>query len=297
MFCVRWGDMGSDSHELRFVTLSNGLRMGYLDIGPRDGAPVVLLHGFPEFHWSWRMQWPALAEAGYRVIVPDQRGYNLSGKQRPYDIDTLTGDIAALQDALGVTTSHIAGHDWGGVLSYAFSARYPQRVRKLAILNAPHPQAYVQALLRSREQRKRGWYVFYFQLPFVPERALRRDNYAFGDRLLSGAGSTTAADIARYKTAWSQPGALSAMIGWYRAIFRRALLRGFNTGIGPARHETLVIWGKRDLALSVDVNAELERHAPNARVAYLDDASHWVQLDAPDAVNRLLLGHFGAPLS
>jgi epoxide hydrolase 4 len=297
MFCVRVVQMTSESHELRFATLSTGLRMGYLDVGPRDGTPVLLLHGFPEFHWSWRMQWPALTAAGYRVIAPDQRGYNLSGKQRPYDIDTLTADIAALQDALGIATCHVAGHDWGGVLAYAFAARFPSRVRKLAILNAPHPEAYVQALLRSREQRKRGWYVFYFQLPFAPERALARNNYAFADRLLASAGSTTPDDIARYKAAWSQPGALSAMIGWYRAIFRRSLMRGFRSGVGPVQQDTLVIWGKRDLALSMDVNAALDQHAPNARVAYLEEASHWVQLDAPDDVNRLLLGHFGRPLS
>jgi pimeloyl-ACP methyl ester carboxylesterase len=283
--------------DLRFVTLSSGLRLGVYETGPSTGAPVLLLHGFPEFHWSWRMQWPALAAAGYRVIVPDQRGYNLSDKRGPFDLDSLTRDIAELLDALGIQRCHLVGHDWGGVLSYAFAASYPDRVATLSILNAPHPDAYVQALKRSREQRKRGWYVFYFQIPWLPERNLARDGFAFADRLFARAGSTTSADIARYKAALAQPGALRAMIGWYRAIFWRALTRGLSAGVGPVRHRALVIWGEKDLALSQEVNAALSRYAPNARIVPLPDASHWVQLDAPDAVNALLLDQFASALS
>jgi epoxide hydrolase 4 len=282
----------SDIPPLEFVTLRSGLRMGFFDVGPRDGQPVLLLHGFPEFHYSWRMQWPALTQAGYRVIAPDQRGYNLSGKHGPYDLATLARDMADLQDALGITQCDVAGHDFGGAVAYALAAHFPQRVRKLGILNAPHPDAYLDALRSTVEQRKKSWYVFFFQLPFLPERRLARNNFAFVEQLFAGAGATTPSDIARYKTACAQPGALHAMIGWYRALGRGALARGLRGSLPIVRAETCVIWGERDLALSKDVNITLARHVPNACFAYLTEASHWVQLDAPEAVNQRLIEHF-----
>jgi pimeloyl-ACP methyl ester carboxylesterase len=285
------------SDELKFVTLASGLRMGYAEFGPPAGEPVILLHGFPEFHYSWRLQWPALADAGFRVIAPDQRGYNLTDKTPPYDIDTLTQDIADLQNALGISRSHIVGHDWGGVVSYAFAARFPQRVSRLAILNVPHPDAYLDAIPRCVKQVTKSWYVVAFQLPGLPERGFARDNFALADKTFANVKHMTPADIERYKAAYRQPGAVSAMIGWYRALAQRIAQNKGRANIGTIAAPTLVIWGENDVALEKCTNDTLPRYAPNAKIVYLPKASHWVQLDEPEIVNRLLLEFLPAQFS
>ncbi len=268
--------------------------MGYLEAGALNGEPVILLHGFPEFHYSWRLQWPALADAGFRVIAPDQRGYNLTGKAPPYDIDTLTQDIADLQDALGIARSHIVGHDWGGVVSYAFAARFPQRVNRLVILNVPHPDAYLDAVPKCVKQVAKSWYVYAFQLPNFPEKNFERDNYALADKTFSSVKHMTAEDIEHYKEAYRQPGAMPAMIGWYRALAQRIAKNRGRANIGNIEAPVLVIWGEQDLALEKCTNDTLSRYAPNSRIVYLPKASHWVQLDEPAEVNRLMLEYLRA---
>lgn len=275
--------------DLTFVTLASGLRMGYVAFGPPNGEPVILLHGFPEFHWSWRLQWPALAEAGFRVIAPDQRGYNRTDKTLPYDIDTLTQDVAGLQDALGLSRSHIVGHDWGGVVSYAFAARFPQRVNRLVILNVPHPDAYLDAIPKCIKQVAKSWYVYAFQIRGLAEKGFARNNFAMAEKTFSTVRHMTLADIGRYKEAYRQPGAVSAMIGWYRALAQRIARNKGRANIGAIAAPTLVIWGENDLALEKCTNDTLKRYAPNSKIVYLPKASHWVQMDEPEMVNRLLL--------
>jgi len=280
-------DWSSDSVEV------GGLRLHYVQAGPADGTPVILLHGFPEFWYSWRYQLPALAAAGYRAIAPDQRGYNLSGKQGPYDIETLTDDIAHLQDALGLTSSHIVGHDWGGAVAWAFAARYPGRTRRLAVLNAPHLNAYQDAALRHPTQLLKSWYILFFQLPHLPEWVLRQHDYYPLERGLARVDPThmTPADSARYKQSWRQPGALSAMLGWYRAMGRHAarqprLPRLPRLDIGVP---TALIWGLDDPYLDRACNATLHRYVSDLRIHYLPGAGHWVQMNCPDETNHLLL--------
>jgi len=277
----------------RFVDLSDcfadlpGLHMHYVEAGPLDGTPVILLHGFPEFWYSWRLQIPALAAAGYRVIAPDQRGYNLTDKHGPYDIATLIGDIAHLQDALGLARSHVADHDWGGVVAWAFAAAYPARTAKLAILNAPHPNAFQDAPRRHPRQLLKSWYVYAFQIPRLPEWGLRSSDYYLLRRGFAQIPNTSAADIARCREAWAQPGALEAMIGWYRALFRATLARRGHQPPLRIASPTLVIWGERDAFLDTGCNDTLPRYVRDLEVRDLP-ASHWVQLDLPDEVNRLL---------
>jgi pimeloyl-ACP methyl ester carboxylesterase len=273
----------------RFADLSSGLRMGYVEVGPPAGEPVVLLHGFPEFHYSWRLQGPALADAGFRVIAPDQRGYNRTDKTPPYDIDTLSQDVADLQDALGITRSHIVGHDWGGVVSYAFAARFPQRVNRLVILNVPHPDAYLDSVPKCVKQVAKSWYVYAFQLPDLPERGFERNNYEIAEKTFSTVKHMSPEDIERYKEAYRQPGAISAMIGWYRALAQRIAKNKGRANIGTIAAPTLVIWGENDVALEKCTNETLAHYAPNSKIVYLPKASHWAQLDEPEIVNRLLL--------
>ncbi len=281
---------------LQFVTLTSGLRMGYVEVGPRNGVPVILLHGFPEFHYSFRLQWPALAQAGFRVIVPDQRGYNQTDKTPPYDLDTLARDIAQLQNALGIPRSHIVGHDWGGAMTYTFAHRYPERVDRLVVMNAPHINAYLDSVRGGNwAQMRKSWYVYAFQVPRLPEWRFARHNFAVLDEAFAGVKYMSADDVAHYKTAHRHPGALSAMIGWYRALVRGLARQRFQPAAETVTAPTLVIWGERDLALDTHINDTLRTYVPHARIEILPEASHWVQLDAPEQVNALLLDFLSRP--
>ena len=256
------------------------------------GPLVVLLHGFPEFWWSWRHQIPALIAAGFRVAVPDLRGYNLSDKPRDvsaYGLPHLSGDVDGLIRALGEESAHVVGHDWGAVVAWDFAMRFPKRLQRLAILNVPHPQVMLRALLRSPRQMRKSWYIFFFQLPMLPERFVRKDDYAMLRKSL-GAGRLVPPapeDIEPYVDAARRADSLRGGIGYYRAIFRGgAALRAKPSRIDAP---VLVVWGERDLYLGKELATPPPKLVPNARVEFLPDASHWVQVDSPARVNALLV--------
>ena len=280
---------------------TNGVRLHAVTAGPEDGPLVVLLHGFPEFWYSWRHQIPALAEAGYRVVAPDMRGYNHSEKPDgvgAYHIDELVGDVAGLVDAFDQESAHVVGHDWGGLVAWQTAIDRPGVVDRLAVLNAPHPSAYERALRSNPTQLAKSWYVGFFQLPGLPEWSLGVRDYESLERML-GDGTVrpdafTEADIERYKTAFGRPGVRTAALNYYRALARRnakLTLTGGGVGDLPVRAPTLLIWGERDAALDVSLTEDLDRWVPDLRVERLPDASHWVQFDAPERVNELLLDH------
>ena len=259
-----------------------------------QGPLVILLHGFPEFWYSWRHQIPALARAGYHVFAPDMRGYNRSDKPhgvRPYRIDMLIRDVARLIDHAGVERAVVVGHDWGGVVAWQFAMRYPERVRRLVILNAPHP-ARVIAAGWSWKQLRRSWYVFFFQLPWLPEASLRARRFALLRRVLRTGpmcpGSFGPSDIERYVAAAAQPGALTAAINYYRALLRQSPAHRLRR-LRPIAAQTLVIWGERDRYLGPELAEPVGSWVPDLRVERLADAGHWVQNDRPERVNRLLL--------
>ncbi|HEU4973816.1 MAG TPA: alpha/beta hydrolase [Baekduia sp.] len=268
------------------------VRLHYVEEG--HGPLVVLLHGFPEFWYSWRHQIPALAHAGFRVVAVDQRGYGGSDKPRrwqDYRIETLAGDIAALIAALGEERAHVVGHDWGAAVAWMTATLHPERVDRLAALNVPHPARMFEGL-RTPQQLAKSWYMFFFQLPWLPETLFTRG----GRRALQGAyrdarpGAFTDEDLDRYADALLAPGAMKAAIDWYRAALRRDPRR--TTGqMGPIEAETLVIWGERDRFLGAELAEPPAKLVPHARVVRLPDASHWVQHDAPEEVNRLLVEH------
>jgi len=273
------------------------VRIHYQVAGPSGGDPVVLLHGFPEFWYGWRSQIPALADLGYRVIVPDQRGYHLSDKPRgirQYDIDLLARDVIGLIEGLGLARVHLAGHDWGGLVAWWVAMHYPEWVKRLAILNAPHPYVMMRNLYRSRIQRRRSWYILFFQLPFLPELALSYSGHKTAARMLERGGlpgSFLLDDIERYRQAWGQPRAWTGMINWYRAIRRLIFGR-----ISPTRVQmpALIIWGKRDQALGVEMAEQSSAFCDHGRLQIIPEATHWVQHDAADQVNGWLADFFGA---
>ncbi len=205
---------------------TNGITLHVVLAGPADGPPVILLHGFPEYWGGWQAQIPALAEAGYRVWAPDQRGYNLSAKPagvRAYDIDQLARDVLGLIDATGQQQVRLVGHDWGAAVAWWVAGKYPERLHKLAILNVPHLSVMFGTLWRSWAQMRKSWYIFFFQLPRLPEASLRRNGWTNAIRALKGSsrrGTFTPEQIEQYRQAWSQPGAITGMINWYRAAGR-----------------------------------------------------------------------------
>ncbi len=271
--------------------VGGGVRLHYVEAG--EGPLVVLLHGFPEFWYSWRRQIPALAQAGFHVVAPDMRGYNLSDKPkgwRAYDTDLLADDVAGLVRHFGEQRAHIVGHDWGAAVAYALAMRHPHVVRRLAILNVPHPARMLEAFRTSRQLRK-SWYMFFFQLPWLPEHLMAREEYSFAKRSLRAGskGSFSDEDLERYVRAWSQPGALTGMVNYYRAALRRSP-RGAIARMTPIEAQTLVIWGERDRYLGSELAEPAREWVPNVRVERIPEATHWVQHEAAERVNELLLG-------
>jgi pimeloyl-ACP methyl ester carboxylesterase len=278
----------------RTARVDDGVNLHYVEAG--QGPLVVLLHGFPAFWYDWREQIPALVAAGFRVVAPDMRGYNLSDKPRgvaAYRTEVLARDVAHLIEACGATRASVVGHDWGAGVAWSFAALYPERLDRLAILNVPHPVT-MRRGLQTPGQLRKSWYIFFFQIPWLPEALARRTNYAFVRMALQRdpmrRGAYSAADIERYVEAMARPGALTASINYYRALFRygsQALRR-----LRPIEAPVLVIWGERDRYLGRELAAPDPRWVPNARVERLPDASHWSHADQPQRVNELLIAFF-----
>ena len=278
---------------------TNGIKLHVVLTGPENGQPVFLLHGFPEFWYGWRAQIPALAGAGYRVIVPDQRGYNLSDKPKgveAYTVGNSAADILGLADMLGYTKFHLVGHDWGGVVAWSLAMRHPERLHKLAVLNAPHPSVMRNFLRRfDPDQLRRSWYIFAFQIPWLPEYFLRKNNWHNAVRVLRGSGKLhtfTNEDIEEYRQAWSQPGAMTAMINWYRAMTRAMIRRRrpMAQGNSRVRVPVLLLWGMGDQALSHRMARLSIDHCDNGQLVLFEDATHWLQHDEAENVNQYLLG-------
>ncbi len=264
--------------------------------GPAGGPLVLLLHGFPELSRSWRHQLPALAAAGYYAVAPDLRGYGGTDARRPYDLRTLAGDVEALIGALGRARATVVGHDWGGVIAWAAAHLHPDRVERLAIMNAPHPVLMKKELTASGDQRHRSRYILQFQVPFLPERRLSRDRGAAIARALRGGSHVRDAwpdeELEHYRRAFDEPRKLRGPLAYYRTAFRSALLRRGPRLPGRIEAPTLVLWGMRDrfLAPSFADPQALDRFVRDLTVVRIEDAGHFVQNEAPDRVNAELLG-------
>ena len=270
--------------------VGGGVRLHYVEAG--EGPLVVLLHGFPEFWYSWRRQIPALAQAGFHVVAPDMRGYDLSDKPqswRAYDTGLLADDIAGLVRSFGEQSAYIVGHDWGAAVAYAVAMRHPDVVRRLAILNVPHPTRMLEGFRTLRQLRK-SWYMFFFQIPKLPEYLIGRDDFSFAKRSLRADSKDAFSDedLERYVEAWSQPGALTGMINYYRAALRRSPGKTLAL-MKPIEAQTLVIWGMRDRHIGSELAEPAPEWVPNLRVERIAEATHWVQHDAAERVNELLV--------
>jgi epoxide hydrolase 4 len=287
---------------------SSELREGYAQIGDQrlhyveagEGPLVVLLHGFPEFWYGWRLQIQPIATAGFRVVAPDTRGYNLSSKPdgvAAYDIARLAADIRDLVHERGAESALLVGHDWGGSIAWATAMNHPEVVDRLAILNAAHPRRLSEGLHHPSQLRK-SWYFFFFDLPDLPETVVRSDDWHFFRHFLRDADPAySQPEIDRYVEAWSRPGAATGMINYYRSSVRTPPKQA-EEALRPIDAPTLVIWGQQDRYLGQDL-AEPDHHdVPNLdRVERLPDASHWVHHDEAERVNELLTEFFAPALA
>lgn len=286
----------------------SGVREGYADIGDvrlhyiedGEGPLVVLLHGFPEFWYGWRNQIKPLAQAGFRVVAPDMRGYNLSSRPdgvHEYETARLATDVRDLIFERGEQSAMLVGHDWGGTAAWFTAMNHPEVVERMAILNAAHPRKLAQGL-HQPSQLRRSWYFFFFDLPDMPEAVVRANDWHFLRHFLRDADPAyTPEEFERYVEAWSQPGAATGMINYYRSSVRTPPKRA-EAAILPVQAPTLVIWGERDHYLGSDLAEPDHDDVPNlSGVERLANASHWVHHDEAVHVNELLTGFLSPAMS
>jgi pimeloyl-ACP methyl ester carboxylesterase len=250
------------------------------------------LHGFPEFWYGWRHQIPAFADAGYRVVVPDQRGYNRSDKPDSidaYTTDEVAADAVGLLDALGHDRARFVGHDWGAAVLWHVLLAHPERVERAATMNVPHPAVFQEFLSSQPSQLLKSWYMFFFQLPRVPEVAFSAVDWR-GLRWFMDTSNRedtfTREDVRRYVEAWSRPGAFTGMLNWYRAVFRAD---GADPPTMTVEPETMLVWGTGDAYLNREMAPESMSYCEDGRLELVEDATHWVQHERPDLVNDLLV--------
>ena len=286
-----WTPDPADGIAIRTVT-ANGLTFEVAEAG--SGSHLALcLHGFPELNFSWRFQMPLLASLGYRVWASNQRGYGASSRPagvENYMMDRLVADAAALFDASGAAKLTLIAHDWGGAVAWNFAINKVRPVERLVVMNLPHPYCFAAAL-KHWPQRRRSWYIAFFQLPWLPERVLAANGAAW----IRNAFRRMAVDKARfpdavldiYAAAALRPGALTAMIGWYRAAarFRDPMRPGHG---GRVDVPTLIVWGEADTALGLETLDGTDRFVSDLTIRRLPNVSHWVQQESPEAVNTIL---------
>ena len=270
---------------------TNGIRLHVAQAGPNDGTLVILLHGFPEFSFGWRRQIQYLASAGYRVWAPDQRGYNLSDKPNgiaAYNLDELAADVVGLIDAAGQNQVNLVGHDWGASVAWWVATKYPDRLTKLVILNVPHGTVMRKNLMRNFTQMRKSWYMFFFQIPWLPEILAQRQDWKMVVESLtksSRSGTFVASDLDQYRQAWSQPNAYRSMLNWYRAVMQKPPKP-------PASHRisipTLLIWGAQDKFLGREMAQPSIDLCDDGRLVYIEEATHWVQHEEAELVNELI---------
>ena len=273
------------------------------------GDLVILLHGFPDYWYSWRHQIPALSE-NFRVVAPDLRGYNKSSKPEGvdnYSTSLLVEDISLLIKALGETKAVIIGHDWGGAIAWNLAMMAPEKVSKLIIINCPHPALLLEAFWSMRfQQLQKSWYVFFFQIPKIPEEILSQNNYEILQRMVFGSIHNKQAfkeeDMQHYVEAWSQPGALESSINYYRANWNIAQILsikkehqdGFIKRFPKIKCPTLVIWGEKDVALDKSLTFGLKEYVEGAfKIVYHPEYGHWVHIEAPEFVNNTISSFLG----
>ncbi len=276
---------GYGQHE---YIISNGVKLHYVTQG--EGPLMLLLHGFPEFWYSWRHQIPEFAK-DYKVVALDLRGYNDSDKPQnasAYIMDEFVKDVKETIAGLGYDRCVLVGHDWGGAIAWNFAYAYPEMVERLVVLNLPHPAKFAQGF-RTPQQLLRSSYIFFFQLPWLPELLLQASDYQAIENAFTGMAvnksAFTKADIEAYKNAAAKRGALTAMLSYYRNVLEQKLL---SEDWSILEVPTLMIWGENDTALGKELTYGTKAYVRDLRIKYIPNCSHWVQQEQPQLVNQYM---------
>ncbi|XP_061173203.1 epoxide hydrolase 4-like [Saccostrea echinata] len=286
--CLNDPDLGTHG----FVHLEE-VRIHYVAAGT-EGKPLMLLvHGFPEFWYSWRFQLREFSKE-YRVVAVDQRGYGESDKPSGimnYTTDKLSQDLKQLIPALGYRDCILVGHDWGGAVVFNFANKYPEMVKKLIVMNAPHGAVMFKELQTSRKQFLMSWYMFFFQMPFLPEFMLSHGHCSSLDMMFRGKDkkrikNCTEEDIEAYKYNFAKKGnGFTGPLNYYRAAMRKPFDKSvFN----PIEVPTLIIWGVEDIALNRRLPELGRQYIKDCTIKYIDEASHWVQMDGYEEANKYI---------
>ncbi|MBV8849724.1 MAG: alpha/beta fold hydrolase [Methylobacteriaceae bacterium] len=282
------------TEDFRIVQRSvnaNGIAFACDECGHGDDI-ALLLHGFPEARFSWRHQLMPLARLGWHVIAPDMRGYGDTTRpsdRAAYELRHLVDDVAALFSALGARRKLLIGHDWGAVIAWSVAIARAVPLDTLIVMNVPHPDVFRRVIRHSWAQRLRSWYVLFFQLPWLPEAALTYAGARAVERVFTGMAQNPDAFppdvLARYRANATRPGAMTAMLNYYRA---NALAFVKSAPSPPVQVPTLMIWGEHDVALGLELTEGYDGLVDDFTLRRLPQASHWVQQDAPDAVNAAM---------
>jgi pimeloyl-ACP methyl ester carboxylesterase len=277
---------GTWQHE---YIISNGLRLHYVTQG--EGPLMLMLHGFPEFWYSWRHQIPEFAK-DYKVVALDLRGYNDSDKpkaQSAYTMSEFIQDIEGVIKGLGYDECILVGHDWGGAIAWSFAYAHPDMVERLIVLNIPHPAKFAEGF-RTPQQLLKSSYMFLFQLPVLPEMLLQAGDYQAIENAFKGMAvhksAFTPEDLEAYKDAAAKRGAMTAALNYYRNAIQHFSL--FNKNWGVLNVPTLTIWGEKDTALGRELTYGTAAYVNSFQIRYIPDASHWVQQEKPELVNEYM---------
>lgn len=271
----------------RFYEVNN-IRLHAAVAGSPQGKAMLFLHGFPEFSLGWKKQLDFFAEKGFYVIAPDQRGYNLSSKPKgvkAYRIENLVADMVELIKQVSTQKIILVAHDWGGGVAWELAGQHPELIEKLIILNMPHLKVMRETLKNNPKQMLKSWYAVFFQIPFLPEWLSSLSNFKILEKtIVASANKNTFSkqEIAQYKTAWRNPGAVKAMINWYRASkYSHPALKRINV-------PTLILWGKKDKFLLPEMAEKSHLLCARGKLTVIEDATHWLHHEKPEKVNQLI---------
>lgn len=273
------------------MVVTNGVRLHVTEVGQPGNMCLLFLHGFPDFHHGWRQQAPFFEEKKCYVVMPDQRGYNLSEKPKgleDYSLDKLAQDIQGLIENLNQKV-WLVGHDWGGTVAWRVAQKYPEKLHGMILLNAPHPDVFWEQLKANRQQWLKNSQWLFYQVPGLAETLLRVGNWEhFSHQFKRNArkGTISEGDLKKYKEAWSQPGAFHAMLNWYRAFMQKKVMLKTSVKI---EIPVLFIQGMQDQNLTPQMVKESLLQCQRATLKQLPNSGHWVHLDQNDTVNHLIL--------
>ncbi|XP_071964698.1 epoxide hydrolase 4-like [Antedon mediterranea] len=282
------GCMDEESHGKHGFLAVNGLKLHYVAAGDRSKPLMLFLHGFPECWYSWRHQMKAFCHL-YRCVAIDMRGFGESDRpsgRESYKMQLLVGDVKAVISALGYSSCTLVGHGWGSIIAYTCSSWYPDIVDKLIVANGPHPTRYFEVLKTNLTQFMMSWYIFFFQVPFLPEFMLSVGDYPFLKKLFKNV-DLTEEELEVYKYSMSRPGAVSGQVNYYRCLLRSPSSSWLKEDV-VIHTPTLLIWGVNDIGMVLDITKGLDKYLTNVSKQYVD-AGHCVQQEKPEEVNRLIL--------